>query len=533
MKSQIFKLTTLIVLLTAVGFSATAQNNRAALSSANDRAPSSTKFAIDKNIISVEISNLVDAHTLEYAPYPDYGGGGPNVWSPHFWTIKMFMAEGTDITSLAPIINLAPGATITSKHARVQDFSKEVEYTVICEDGSTVTYFFSAYTQEKTRGVGTLYIECEPYNGGSTSPFLPQTYDGNALFYCTAFENVGYLFEGWYVNGSKAGINTVFFDYIPMADFGYATLRAKFAPKPAVYYTVTVLSEDLVMGTVTPYTASVLSGSSVTVTATPKSGYAFEGWYLNGSKWSDSPTFNFTPSSNCHLYARFVGQHTVTVQSESIIKGYIHAIGDISGTPGASTVVPVVDGGSVTVYATAYQGYAFEGWYLNGSNTAISNITSFSYFPSSNCTFLAKFVPNSQENYTVTVQSESTAKGTVSPSVGSVAAGGFIQVTATPKSGYIFEGWYLNGSKISSSASYPFYPSATSTLIAKFTSISSSCISNFSNQTVTTNTIIYGCSTLTVQNVTVSNNATLTIVSGGSVTFDNFDLNPGAQLDLQ
>ena len=53
------------------------------------------------------------------------------------------------------------------------------------------------------------------------------------------------------------------------------------------------------------------------------------------------------------------------------------------------------------------------------------------------------------------------------------------------------------------------------------------CISNFSNQTVTNNTTINGCSTLTVQNVTVTNNAKLTINSGGVVTFSDFNLVSG------
>ncbi|MDR2928688.1 MAG: S8 family serine peptidase [Cytophagaceae bacterium] len=59
------------------------------------------------------------------------------------------------------------------------------------------------------------------------------------------------------------------------------------------------------------------------------------------------------------------------------------------------------------------------------------------------------------------------------------------------------------------------------------------CVSSFSNQTVTANTTIYGCSTLTVQNVTVAAGAKLTIVSGGDVTFSNFEVAPGGEFDLQ
>jgi len=124
-------------------------------------------FAIDKNITSFEVANLVDKVIYEHVSQPGYGG--PNAFSPHYWRITLIMEEGTDVTSLAPIITLAPGATITSKHTRVQDFSRQVEYTVIAEDGSTVTYKFLAYAQEQTRASQSIYIYCDPYNGGSTS----------------------------------------------------------------------------------------------------------------------------------------------------------------------------------------------------------------------------------------------------------------------------------------------------------------------------------------------------------------------------
>jgi subtilisin family serine protease len=61
----------------------------------------------------------------------------------------------------------------------------------------------------------------------------------------------------------------------------------------------------------------------------------------------------------------------------------------------------------------------------------------------------------------------------------------------------------------------------------------SGCVSDFSNQTVTTNTTITGCGTLTVQNVTVTAGAKLTIISGGDVTFSNFEVTPGAEFEIQ
>ena len=116
MKSKIFTIVALIALLTAGGFSSSAQNEGSALSSTNDPVSSSTAFAIDKNMIAFEVANLVDKIIYEYASHPNYGGV-PEAWSPHYWSIHLIMAEGTDVTALSPIITLAPGATLTSNHA--------------------------------------------------------------------------------------------------------------------------------------------------------------------------------------------------------------------------------------------------------------------------------------------------------------------------------------------------------------------------------------------------------------------------------
>ena len=204
MKLQTIKFVALIALLTAGGFSSSAQNDGSALSSANNPSSSSTAFAIDKNIISFEVANLVDKEIYEHVPYPNYGGI-PESWSPHIWTITLIMAEGTDVTSLSPVITLAPGVAIYSKHADVQDFSQQVEYAVICEDGSTVTYLFTAYVLDNTRTLGRVFIDVIPNpSAGSTFPSGMQSYNDQSLFQCIANTNQGYSFKRWLVNGLSA-----------------------------------------------------------------------------------------------------------------------------------------------------------------------------------------------------------------------------------------------------------------------------------------------------------------------------------------
>jgi hypothetical protein len=334
MKSQILKLIVIIALSAAGCFASLAQNNGSTLSSANHPVSSSTTFAIDKNIISVEISNLIDSHILEYAPYPNYGGS-PEAWSPHFWTITLIMAAGTDVTSLAPIITLAPGATITSKHARVQDFSQQVEYTVICEDGSTVTYLFLAYVQNNTRAMGGLVdIFCFPSQGGATSPSGTLSHDGISPFYCVAFAYPDFSFDRWAVNGSTAGTSSNFGGYIPLIN-NVGILTAIFKFKSPVFYTVTVQSENTSKGIVSGG-GMVVPGSIAHVFALPNSGWQFEGWYLNGSKISGLANFSFIPSSNCTLIAKFTPTPTLT--GPALVCTFSNSVYTLNNLPANATV---------------------------------------------------------------------------------------------------------------------------------------------------------------------------------------------------
>ena len=288
MKSKTIKLVALIALLTG-GFSISAQDIK-----------TSSAFAIDKNIISFEVANLVDKVIYEHPSTPNYGG--PNAFSPHSWTIVLIMAEGTDVTSLTPIITLASGVTITSNHAAVQDFSQQVDYTVIDENGSTVTYNFLAHAQEKTRIICGVDISYDPSKGGGTT--FPSAgihfYDENTLFTCTAIPNTpSYQFDKWEAYGGNYYYTNPFVAYL-----NAGTLRLTAIFKPAAQYTVTVQSEDTNRGTVSGG-GTCYAGGNVSVSATPKQGWQVEGWYLNGSKISGSASFNYAPSASCTLIAKF------------------------------------------------------------------------------------------------------------------------------------------------------------------------------------------------------------------------------------
>jgi len=409
-------------------------------------------------IISFEVANLIDKTIFEYAPYPNYGGI-PEAWSPHYWIIHLIMAEGTDVTRLAPIITLAPGATITSRHTGVQDFSRQVDYTVLSEDGSTVYYSFLAHVQDNTREQGWININ---HSTGGTTSCYSQYYHDSIPFKCQAIPDMPYSFKRWWVNNSPTNnTNVRFDDYIPMDWSKNAYLKAEFEPVQ-VYYTVYVASNNSWYGSVSPSgSQSVLAFQGLPVKATPASSdYGFKEWQDNGGKVSDKPSFTFYPIGYSTLTAIFVKQYTVTVQADPSNKGRVEGGGTF------------LDDTYISVSAWPYNGFAFDGWYDPYGGVVTRNATYY-FTVNSDRTLIAKFV----DEYTVTVKSEDVSKGEVSPSVAYVPAGRSVQVKATPKSGYALDGWYLNGTKKSGSEIYDFYPDATCTLTAKFNQLPSLVIS--------------------------------------------------------
>lgn len=108
-------------------------------------------------------------------------------------------------------------------------------------------------------------------------------------------------------------------------------------------------------------------------------------------------------------------------------------------------------------------GYNFIGWY-EGSNLVSSSLQ-VSITMNANRTLVAKY---QIKTYVVNAVSEDINKGTVSPAGQTIEHGKNATVTATRKTGYKLEGWYNGTTKVSSSATYTFAPTANITLTAKW-----------------------------------------------------------------
>ena len=168
MKIQIFKLVAFLVILIG-GFSCTNDEDDPDGFQWDDSkqwekfrpvnpGEKSSSFRIDDNIISFAVPYLVGTSVSEYPPEP--GWGSPEAFSPQMWIITLIMAKGTDATKLAPVITLAPGATLSviegidypSKHVNKTgiveigeySFKNQIDFIVTTPDRATVIYKFFA-----------------------------------------------------------------------------------------------------------------------------------------------------------------------------------------------------------------------------------------------------------------------------------------------------------------------------------------------------------------------------------------------------
>lgn len=226
-------------------------------------------------------------------------------------------------------------------------------------------------------------------------------------------------------------------------------------PQPPVTteYTIT-LSIDPAGGGVVTGGGKVQSGASVTVTAAPSSGYVFSGWRENGAIVSSESSYTFQANGDRSLTAVFAADITRYTISTSV---------DPSGAGTASGGGTFEDGQSVTLTASAADGYEFAAWRENGSN--VSTSATYTFTASANRAITAVFtvIPS----YTVTASIDPSGAGTVT-GTGTYRRGTSVTVTAVPADGYTFSGWKNGSTTVSTSSSYTFTVTANVALTAAF-----------------------------------------------------------------
>lgn len=207
-------------------------------------------------------------------------------------------------------------------------------------------------------------------------------------------------------------------------------------------------------------TAVVTNGDSVTLVANTKPNYEFMGWYSNRectkSVSSEQQLVLTNVDADCEYYALFKLQSfsvNAVVDDDSV--GTVKFTAPKEVGPSTAVTVSVDYDGSATFVATPAEGYDFDGWYNDSSVTPVSNKATYVCENiKADFTLHARFKLKEFE-----VKASAVLNGAVSNACGTVQAGDTtaastvstvakwgesVALTATPKSGYSFSGWYTD-----------------------------------------------------------------------------------------
>lgn len=207
-------------------------------------------------------------------------------------------------------------------------------------------------------------------------------------------------------------------------------------------------------------TAVVTNGNGVTLVANTKPNYKFMGWYSDrectNSVAPDQQYVLTSVDADCEYYALFKLQSfsvNAVVDDDSV--GTVKFTAPKEVGPSTAVTVSVDYDGSATFVATPAEGYDFDGWYNDSSVTPVSNKATYVCENiKADFTLHASFKLKEFE-----VKASAVLNGAVSNACGTVQAGDTtaastvstvakwgesVALTATPKSGYSFSGWYTD-----------------------------------------------------------------------------------------
>ena len=321
-----------------------------------------------------------------------------------------------------------------------------------------------------------LTVSANPANAGSVAAYAvigeeqvsieaPTTVAEGTSVILIAEAAEGYQFVNWTVNGTDVEADFENgYEFVMTADINVVA-NFELIPAPTYTVNVTVVPEAAATVAGIPEEA-VEEGTPVTLTLTIADGYEFDGWFdAVGAPVSTMNPYTFQmPAEDVTLVANF-----------SAIQYYTFTVATTDG----GTVAPageqtIEQGAEVTLTATPNEGYHFVAWVMGENEVSTANPYTFTP-EAGDFTITATFAENEAgvTYYAVTAVSSNTDWGTVSANValGQVVENTSVTLTATAAEHYQFLGWVVDGSTVSTDASYTFTVTEAVDLIALFAPI--------------------------------------------------------------
>ena len=315
--------------------------------------------------------------------------------------------------------------------------------TVVSTDASysfTVTET-AAYTANFTLNSYALTVAADPTEGGIVSGAGTYNHFGSATL--TATPSTGYAFINWTKNGTVVSTDATYTFTVEAA----GDYVAHFSQNS---YAINAVVTPEGSGTVTG-TGNYIHGATATLTATANEGYTFVNWTEGNTAISTDAIYSFTVEGSKTLKANFsLNSYAISTTANPVAGGTVSGAGTYN------------HGTSVTLNATANEGYYFVNWTKNG--TSVSTSTAYSV----NVTEAADYVANFElYNYEITATANPTAGGTVT-GAGTYDYGTSATLTATANEGYYFVNWTKNGTTVSTSTSYTVNVTGAADYVANF-----------------------------------------------------------------
>ena len=273
--------------------------------------------------------------------------------------------------------------------------------SVFVEGNATYTAVFTPLQYEIT-------TECDPVEGGTVTG--AGTYDYGSTATLTATPNENYIFLCW-SDGIASNPRNV-------TVTSNANYKALFPLNGTPQYTITVVANDTLLGTVTG-SGTYPSGTTIDIEARPYSGAVF-------TSWDDGNTDNprsVTVTQDMTFMAIFteVETYLITVRPENPLQGSTYGSGQYQLNQ------------EVSIGAVPRPGYYFSGWQDGDMNNPRSITVT------GDAEYIASFSQNPVETYTVTVyydESEGFILG-----AGTYMAGATASIAAIPADGFYFKKW--------------------------------------------------------------------------------------------
>ncbi len=269
------------------------------------------------------------------------------------------------------------------------------------------------------------------------------TYSYGSTCTLTVTPNPGYTFINWTKDGEEVSTN-VSFEFTVTEDAAYV---ANFSVNS---YEITATTNPTGAGGIEG-AGTYSYGSTCTLTVTPNPGYTFVNWTKDGEEVSTNVSFEFTVTEDAAYVANFsVDGYTITVMANPADAGTVTGTGTYDY------------GTSITLTATAEEGYIFINWTKDGE--VVSSSPNYTITVTEDAAYVANFEINS---YEITVSANPTTGGTVTGG-GTYSYLETCTLTATPAENYIFVNWSKDGVVVSTDAIYSFAVVGSGNYVATF-----------------------------------------------------------------